>query len=137
MVSRHVRPRMPLQINVQRLPEFTSVKISGPATLADFLAFIADFGGETYRHGDMRVLVDLREVQNQFKFTDHFQIGEAAAKELKHLERLASVVQENQITRTSEKVAIRQGLDLRVFTSMNEAMRWLASPAPQPPALQS
>jgi hypothetical protein len=50
----------------------------------------------------------------------------------KHLERLASVVPANQITHTSEKVALKQGLQLRVFTSMTEAIRWLAHPAQQP-----
>jgi len=112
------------------------VKVSGPATLADFVAFIAEFGAESHRHGDKRALVDLLDVENHFKFTDHFQIGEAAAKELKHLERLASVVPANQITHTSEKVAVKQGLQLRVFTSMSEAIRWLRDPAPQPAALR-
>ena len=128
--------RAPLRVRVQRLPEFTSAKVSGPATLADFVAFIAEFGAETHRHGDKRVLVDLLEVQNEFKFTDHFQIGEAAARELKHLERLASVVPAGQITRTSEKVAVKQGLQLRVFTSMSEAIRWLQEPTGQPAALR-
>jgi hypothetical protein len=122
--------RMPLQIKIRRLGEFTSVKISGPATLEGFLAFIAEVGDETYRHGDKRVLVDLLDVENDFKFTDHFQIGEAAARELKHLDRLASVVPASQITRTSEKVALKQGLQLRVFTSMSEAIHWLSAQAP-------
>ncbi len=122
---------MPLQVRVQRLPEFTSVKVSGPATLPEFVAFIAEFGAESHRHGDKRVLVDLLEVQNRFRFTDHFQIGEAAARELKHLERLASIVPASQITRTSEKVAVKHGLQLRVFTSMTEAIRWLSGPEPQ------
>jgi hypothetical protein len=126
----------PLQVRVRRLPEFTSVKVSGPATLAEFVAFIAEFGAETHRHGDKRALVDLLEVQNEFKFTDHFRIGEAAAQELKHLERLASVVPAGQITHTSEKVAVKQGLQLRVFTSMSEAIRWLRDPAPPPAALR-
>lgn len=121
---------MPLQIKIRRLPEFTSVKIGGPAVLTDFFRFIAEFGEESRRHGDKRVLVDLLDVENDFKFTDHFQIGEAAAKQLKHLERLASIVPEDQITHTSEKVAQKQGLQLRVFTSMTEAIRWLSEPLP-------
>ena len=120
---------MPLQIRVQRLPEFTSVKISGCATLADLVGFIAEFGDETRRHGDKRVLVDLLDVQNNFKFTDHFRIGEAAARDLGHLQRLASIVPAAQITHTSEKVAVKQGLQLRVFTSMTDAIRWLSQTA--------
>lgn len=125
---------MLFQTKIRRLPEFTSVKISGPAALADFLKFIAEFGEESRRHGDKRVLVDLLDVENDFKFTDHFQIGEAAAKDLKHLERLASIVPASQITHTSEKVAVKHGLQLRVFTSMTEAIRWLSELAPQPPS---
>ena len=123
---------MLLQIRIRRLPEFTSVKISGPAALADMLRITADFGEESRAHGDKRVLVDLLDVENNFKFTDHFQIGEAAAKQLKHLERLASIVPASQITRTSEKVALKQGLQLRVFTSMTEAIRWLSEPCGPP-----
>jgi hypothetical protein len=117
-----------LQIKIRRLPEFTSVKISGPAVLSDMLRFAAGFGEESRAYGDKRVLVDLLELENKFKFTDHFQIGEAAAKQLKHLERLASIVPASQITHTSEKVALKQGLQLRVFTSMTEAIRWLSDP---------
>ncbi|MEO5669524.1 MAG: STAS/SEC14 domain-containing protein [Ramlibacter sp.] len=116
---------MPLQITVRRLQEFTSVKIAGPASLPDFVAFIAELGEETRSNGDKRALVDLLGLENDFRFTDHFQIGEAAAQHLTHLERLASIVPENQITHTSEKVAVKKGLQLRVFTSMTEAIRWL------------
>lgn len=123
---------MLLQVKIRRLPEFTSVKITGPAALADILQVAADFGEESRIHGDKRVLVDLLDVENNFKFTDHFQIGEAAAKHLKHLERLASIVPASQITRTSEKVARKQGLQLRVFTSMTEAIRWLCESDGQP-----
>jgi hypothetical protein len=63
------------------------------------------------------------------------RIGEAAAKQLKHVERLASIVPADQITRTSEKVAVKQGLQLRVFTSMTEAIRWLLEPPLRPPSL--
>ena len=121
---------MTLQASVQRLPDFTSVKVTGSAALSDFLAFVAGFAEQSRRHGDRRVLVDLLDVVNEFRFTDHFQIGEAAAKHLKHLERLASVVPENQITHTSEKVAVKKGLQLRVFTSTTEAIRWLSAPVP-------
>ena len=116
---------MPLQTTLRRLPEFTSVKITGPASLPEFIEFIAELAAETRAHGDKRLLVDLLGVENRFRFTDHFQIGEEAALRLKHLERVASVVPEDQITHTSEKVAVKKGLQLRVFTSMTEATHWL------------
>jgi hypothetical protein len=42
--------------------------------------------------------------------------------------KTAFIVPASQITHTSEKVALKQGLQLRVFTSMTEAIRWLSDP---------
>lgn len=116
----------PLQASIRRLDEFTSVKVTGSASLAAFTQLICDMGEETRRRGDTRVLVDLLDVEGDMKFTDHFQMGEEAAKRLQHLEKLASVVPSDKITHTTEKVALMQGLQLRVFTSINDAIRWLA-----------
>ena len=115
----------PLNVTVRRLPEFTSVKITGPASLEDFVGLIAKVGEQTLRHGDKRVLVDLLGVEGDMKFTEHFQLGEQAAQQLRHLEKMASVVPEDKITRTSEKVALKKGFQLRVFTTMSEAIQWL------------
>ena len=114
-------------IRIRRLREFTSLKVTGRASLADFVDLITRMGEETRRCGDRRVLVDLLEVQGDLKFTEHFQIGEEAARGLRHLQKVASVVPEEKITRTSEKVALMQGLQLRVFTSMTEAIHWLSA----------
>jgi hypothetical protein len=116
---------MPLQTRIHRSKEFTTLKVDGPASLGDFVAFIAELADITRANGDKRLLVDLLDVENEFRFTDHFLIGEEAARHLKHLERVASVVPEAEITRTSEKVAVKQGLQLQVFTSMKQAIAWL------------
>jgi len=121
---------MSLDVQIHRLPQFTSVTITGPASLDDFVQLIATMGGQTRRHGDKRVLVDLLGVEGELKFTDHFQMGSQAAQHLKHLDKLASLVPADKITRTSEKVAVKQGLQLRVFTSMDEAIRWLSESPP-------
>jgi hypothetical protein len=71
---------------------------------------------ETRAQGDNRVLVDLLGVTGALKFTDHLEMGEQVAKQLYHLDKLASVAPEDKITHTSEKVALMQGVQLRVFT---------------------
>lgn len=117
-----------LEVSIHRLPEFTSVKLSGPATIDDFVQLIQHTGEESHRLGDRRMLVDQLEITGTLRFTDHFRIGEEVARHLQHLEKLATVVPPDKITRTSEKVAVRQGLQLRVFTTMTEAIRWLQEP---------
>lgn len=118
---------MPFDVTVRRLPTFTSVTVTGPASLDAFVALITGMADETRRRGDRRVLVDLLGVQGELKFTDHFQMGTQAAQHLRHLDKLASVVPPERITHTSEKVAVKQGFQLRVFTSLDEAVQWLAA----------
>jgi hypothetical protein len=118
-----------LGYSVRRLPEFTSIKITGAASLESFAELIKALGEETRVKGDRRVLVDLLSVTGELRFTEHFQMGEQAARQLQHLDKLASLVPKDKITHTSEKVALMQGLQLRVFTSMTEAIRWLGHEA--------
>ena len=118
---------MPFDVSVRRLPEFTSVTVTGPASLDAFVALITGMAAETRRRGDRRVLVDLLGVLGELKFTDHFQMGTQAAQHLRHLDKLASVVPPERITHTSEKVAVKQGFQLRVFTSLEEAVQWLTA----------
>ncbi|HEY0885398.1 MAG TPA: STAS/SEC14 domain-containing protein [Ramlibacter sp.] len=124
----HVLRLPSLEASIRRLPEFTSVKLSGPATIEDFVHLIRQAGEESRLLGDRRMLVDQLDIPVTLKFTDQFRIGEEVARHLQHLEKLATVVPPDKITRTSEKVAVRHGLQLRVFTTVTEAIRWLQEP---------
>lgn len=116
---------MPLSAQIHRTPQFTSITLTGPASLDDFVALMASLGEQTRRRGDRRILVDLLGVAGDLKFTDHFQLGSQAAQLLRHLDKLASVVPADKITHTSEKVAQKQGFQLRVFTTVEAATHWL------------
>ena len=107
---------------------YLTATLSGPSQLQDFFSAIDSLAEETKARGVTRLLVDLRAVTEQFRFTDHFAIGERTLWRLGHLERVASVVPEGRRTGTSEKVANRQGVWLRVFTSEPDAVAWLSEP---------
>ena len=115
----------PFRYSTERLATHIAVHVAGIATLDDFIALIDVLAFETRRHRDRRCLVNLLQVVNELKFTDHFQIGEETARKLQNLDRLASVVPADRITRTSEKVAQQRGMELRVFTDEREALNWL------------
>lgn len=122
-------PVPPFQFALRRMPSHLAVTVSGHSSLDDFVGLIDAMAFETRQHRDRRALVDLRQVDNELKFTDHFQIGDHVARKLQNLDRLASVVPADKITRTSEKVAAHQGLELRVFTSVEDALAWIMEPA--------
>jgi hypothetical protein len=120
---------MPLNIRMKPEGEILMVDVSGRALLADMMDMIDQVAAEMRRSGLRRVLVDQTQVIEQFKFTDHFAIGEKAASLFDVLDRAASVVQQSRRTGTSQNVARRKGAELRVFTSKEEAMAWLTRPA--------
>ena len=116
---------MPLQVRVSHLNTFMSVKVAGPAVLSDIFALIDELADESIRMGSKRLLIDLTQVQQTFKFSGHFAIGERASLSLSHLERVASLVAGDQRRGTSEQVARQRGVQLRVFVSKAEALGWL------------
>ena len=93
--------------------------------LGEFLSFLQTMGVESTGWATRRVMVDLRGIRTLTTFTEHYAIGEEAARQLRHLHRVASVVPGDRITRASEKTAQRTGLNLVVFTDEGSALAWL------------
>lgn len=105
------------------------VRVEGEPTLGQFLSFLHLIAVETAGWPTRRVLFDLRGVRTLTTFTEHYAVGEEAARQLRHLHRVASLVPGDRITRASEKTAQRSGLQLVVFTDEGEALAWLLAGA--------
>lgn len=118
---------MSLRYSVTLEERHSVVRTDGEPTLGEFLSFLQALGAETTGWPTKRVLIDLRGVRTLTSFTEHYAIGEEAARQLKHLHRVASVVPADRITRASEKTAQRSGLNLTVFIHEGEALAWLLS----------
>jgi hypothetical protein len=104
-----------------------TVRAAGPALLADLCGLFNLAAQVAARQGYRRALMDLRGVSIDLGFTEHLQLGAHAADSLRHLERVASVVDASNRTGTSEKAAQKLGLQLRTFTSLDEGLAWLQS----------
>jgi hypothetical protein len=105
--------------------DFVRVQLRGCPSLGEFLAVLQSVGSDSQRWRQDLVMIDLREVEPVYSFTDQFTIGEEVGRSLKHLRRFASVVPTSRITRVSERAANHRGANVRVFTSEAEAVAWL------------
>jgi hypothetical protein len=115
---------MPFTVVVEH-GSYLGVRASGPALLAD-LCGLFDLVAQVARRGNYaRALMDLQQVEIEFSFTDHLQLGGHAAQTLQDLQRVASIVHPRYRTGTSEKAARKLGLQLRTFTSLEEGLHWL------------
>jgi hypothetical protein len=116
---------MSLSFDVEHRAAYSVVRLHGEPTLGQMLSMIQLLGIETAGWRARRVLFDLRGVRTLTSFTEHYAIGEETARQLRHLNRIASVVDSDRITHASEKTAQRSGVNLTVFTDEAEAVRWL------------
>jgi len=116
-----------MQITTVVEPDFTTLELTGDASMEAFALRAAQAGEASRQRHDKCLLVNLTEVAGTLAFTEQFRLGKIAAAHFGHLEKLASVVPPDKITRTSEKVALSMGVQLRVFTSSVEAAAWLRS----------
>lgn len=114
---------MSLELEWERGPTHAVVRLKGSPKLDHALSALELIAGESAM--DTKLLIDMRGIDTLQSFTDQFALGQVAAARLKHLARVASVVPIGRRTRNSERPAREEGLELRVFESEEEALRWL------------
>ena len=116
---------MAFRLTLTRAPKLTVAEVSGLAFFEDAPAVLMSIERETREHGDTRLLLNLLDVVGTFGPAEHQQLGEMVARHLSHLEKVASLVPADKITRISERAAEARGMQLRVFTTLIESVGWL------------
>ena len=118
---------MAISFSYEHRPRYAVVRVDGDPAIEEFLSFIEALGRDSAGWASRDALIDLRSIRSLTAFTEHYAIGEAVARHMPHLRRVASVVPGDRITRVSEKTAQRSGVNLVVFTSEGEAISWLTA----------
>ena len=118
---------MSFDLKIAPMAHFIRVTIIGAPTLGQLLSLIHLLGVESETWSQDKVLVDLRHVVTPFDRPEQFRIGEEAAASLSHMNRIASLVPPERVTRVSEKAARRNGVNVRVFDDEQQALAWLES----------
>lgn len=114
-----------MQFEIARRPDYVDVVLNGPIDVQPLLHLIQRLGDFTRESGDTRLLFDLLAMEGEVPFTGQIQVGEQVVLSMPHLQRIASVVPRDRLTRTSEKVARGQGVELKIFTARALAIEWL------------
>ena len=120
---------MGFHVSTTRFAHYVQLAVSGPASIKSFVELVETLAEETMLWSDRRVLADLRGVEGELTPAEQVFLGEFAAQNLPHLERMASVVPLERITHNSESAAQELGMRLRVFTSKDDAISWLTADA--------
>jgi hypothetical protein len=116
---------MTYQLRIARGPRLAVAEVTALGLSEDAATLLREIESETRKHGDRRLLINLLDVVGTFGKAEHAQMGQLLVRHLSHLEKVASLVPEEKITRVSEQTARAQGMELRVFTVLGEAIAWL------------
>ena len=108
-------------------PVYAVAEISALAFLESAEPLLRSIAEQTRRRGDRRLLINLMDVVGTFGPQEQRTIGLLVFQHLSHLEKVASLVPPEKITRVSEQAARAEGMDLRVFTVFTEAIDWLVA----------
>ena len=119
---------MDFDLVIDEAQHFVRVTITGSPALGQLLSIIHLLGVESETWPEHKVLFDLRGVATPYTPAEQFRVGEEAAASLSHMDRIASVVPPDRVTRVSEKAAQRNGTNVRVFDDEAAAIAWLRSP---------
>jgi hypothetical protein len=123
----HIQAAMNFDVAIDNRAHYMRVTVTGRPEIDELLSMIHLLGVESETWPEHRVLVDLRGVATPFSRLDQFRIGEEAAASLCHMDKIASVVPPERITRVSERAAQRNGTNVRVFEQEGEAEAWLSA----------
>ena len=108
-------------------PAYAVAQVSSLAFMEESLGVLEELAMRTRGSGARRLLINLLDVVGTFGRDEQQAIGLLTHRHLAHLERVASLVPEDKMTRVSEAAARSQGMELRVFTSLPDALAWLTS----------
>jgi hypothetical protein len=106
-------------------PAYAVAEITSLAFLEAAEPVLQELQQRTRQLGTRRLLINLLDVVGTFGPEEQQIIGLLAYKYLSHLEKVASLVLPEKLTRLSESAARAKGMELRVFTTLPEAVDWL------------
>jgi hypothetical protein len=104
---------------------YAVAEVSSLAFIEESVGVLEELAAQTRASGARRLLINLLDVVGTFGRDEQQAIGLLTHRHLAHMERVASLVPEEKITRVSEAAARSQGMELRVFTSLPDALAWL------------
>jgi hypothetical protein len=118
---------MDFDVVIDKKARYVRVAVTGSPSIGQLLSLIHLLGVESETWTQSAALVDMRGIDTKFTEREQFRIGEEAACSLNHLDKIASVVPRERITRISQKAARRNGTNVFVFDREEEAVAWVTA----------
>jgi hypothetical protein len=120
---------MSLDIEVEVLPKFVQIELSGEYTFSDLMEQVEKFRSEADKASRNHILIDARSVQGKMTESEKFFVGTRIAEVFGARLKTAVIVPPGNVTKMGEMAAINRGARLFVTESEGEAIDWLERPS--------
>jgi hypothetical protein len=116
---------MNFTVSVLRHPRHVSLVALGRADLAD-LCGMCSLAREVGRvRGHRRLVIDVLALEPEITDADRIELGRHLAASLNAFEKVAWVYHPERHSGIAQKIAMDQGVDVRVFHALETATQWI------------
>jgi hypothetical protein len=120
---------MNFTVSVLRHPRQVSLVAMGRADLAE-LCGMCSLAQEVGRlRGHRQLIIDVLALVPEITDAERVELGRHLAATLKTFEKIAWVYHPDRHSGIAQKIAIAQGVHVRVFDRLEAATQWLSAPA--------
>jgi hypothetical protein len=107
--------------------DFNLAQVSGLVSLAAWEKLLGELGEATQGTPSDRLVLDLAGLLGWLGVPERQAVGALMATHLGRMKKVAGVIQAEKIAGVVEAQARRDGLDLRMFSSHDDAVAWVTS----------
>ena len=121
---------MSYELTIKKKEEILWVKATGTRSLETVLAMSNDILTACVEHNTKKILVDVRQLEGRLRSIDSYELFSRHAPKIRDL----NIITRNAIVDLEEfgssynfleTVAVNRGFNSRVFTDLDEAVKWL------------
>lgn len=120
---------MSLDIEVEVLPKYVQIEISGVYTFSGMLEGVEKFRFEAEKAGRNQILIDARSLEGRMTESEKFFVGTRMAEVFGARLKTAVIVAPGTLTKMGEMAGVNRGARLFVTESEPEALDWLDTPS--------
>jgi hypothetical protein len=116
-----------MKIRFEEIIGYLAVRFTGAGTAEEAWRQFESIAEHCKRANKNKLLLDFTEAQAEFSLADRYFLGEGAKIFKHHASKVATVGRPEQLDhrRFGETVAQNRGVNLRVFTTIEDAHEWL------------
>jgi hypothetical protein len=116
-----------MKIHLEEIIGYLAVRFIGAVTAEEALGQFESIMEQCERANKNKLLLDFTEAQTELSLADRYFLGEGAKIFARHTSKVATVGRPEQLDsrRFGEMVAQNRWVNVRTFTNVEDAARWL------------